>query len=356
MGNVVEALKDITEEGNTWQQDGLRLPTFETALGSHTRSEFEAVPRLFVAPLCRDQRPADRCEETSTRVVSSDGISTKWKPFELEKPSQVILRPGYSLVEPRRNHPWVSEQPRDEKMQRKTKWIPLSSCRMLTNRVTLTEERLLHLRPHLPLATRFATAWKLLYCPLVHGVSIRTFFRQCQAWPGETLLLIEDTNGAVFGGFASHTWQVARSQHHYGIPECFIFRFLNPEEEKSPVVYPWAGGNQYFMFASLDGLAMGGGRSRALWIDKDFLTGNSAPCETFGNREPLSASTEFVIRNIECWGFDSSFLALNEASDASASSTVDPESPISCSELQSKILRERLRREASDALRFRSLF
>lgn len=355
MGNVVDALKDITEEGNTWRQDGLRLPTFETAFGNQIQSELEAVPRLFVAPLCRDPRSADSCKEASTGVLSGDEKSVNWKPFELEKPSQVILRPGYSLVEPRRNHPWASEQPRDEKMQRKTKWIPLSSCSLLKNRVILTEERLLHLRPHLPLATRFATAWKLLYCPLIHGVSIRTFFRQCQAWPGETLLLIEDSNGGVFGGFASHTWQVARSQHHYGIPECFIFRFNNPEEEQILLVYPWAGGNQYFMFASLDGLAMGGGRSRALWIDKDFLTGNSAPCETFGNREPLSASTEFVIRNIECWGFDSSVLALNEASDASPSSTIDPESLVSCPDLQSAMLRERLSREASDALRFRSL-
>ena len=58
-----------------------------------------------------------------------------------------------------------------------------------------------------------ARAWRLLYDPRVHGVSIGTFFRQCQAehschaftaafateasvvleaWPGETLILVED--------------------------------------------------------------------------------------------------------------------------------------------------------------------
>jgi hypothetical protein len=34
----------------------------------------------------------------------------------------------------------------------------------------------------------------------------------CEAWPGETLLLIEDSNGAVFGGFASHTWQAMKTE------------------------------------------------------------------------------------------------------------------------------------------------
>ncbi|CAJ1360227.1 unnamed protein product, partial [Effrenium voratum] len=100
-----------------------------------------------------------------------------------------------------------------------------------------------------------ASAWRLLYCPAIHGVSIGTFFRQCQAWPGETLLLMEDTQGKIFGGFASQTWQVAQRQH-FGQPDCFVFSFQDGALE----LHSWAGENRYFLFADSSGLKLGGGR------------------------------------------------------------------------------------------------
>lgn len=43
--------------------------------------------------------------------------------------------------------------------------------------------------------------WALLFCNNSHGSSLKTFSRLC-AQKGATLLLIEDTSGARFGGYA----------------------------------------------------------------------------------------------------------------------------------------------------------
>jgi len=255
----------------------------------------------------------------------------------------------------------------------------------------LTPHRLTELQPHLPVGTRFATSWRLIYSPRVHGVSLGTFYRQCQAWPGETLLLLEDTDGTTFGGFASHTWRVSTQRSHIGKAECFVFTFgsdnlrriehvvdpgvqrlgfvcggplgrlvvsrvhasswadktglipgdwlseidgvavegLSTEElenvmrtkrplrltflrQDSLVVYPWAGGNQCFMFADDSGISMGSGNNLAFWVNKDFLKGTSGASETFANPGPLASGAEFVIQNFECWAFDHSVSASEE--------------------------------------------
>eukprot|EP00913_Durusdinium_trenchii_P035527 g33246.t2 len=114
--------------------------------------------------------------------------------------------------------------------------------------------------------------------------------------------VVQDTEGAVFGGFASHTWHVA--QRHFGHADCFVFRF-----EEDLQVHRWAGLNSYFLFADASGLKLGGGRHPALWIDRDFLRGASGPCETFGTAGALHGvvpelSGDFVVKTFECWGFD----------------------------------------------------
>jgi hypothetical protein len=183
-------------------------------------------------------------------------------------------------------------------------WTPLEECENLRGKVLLTEHRLLELHPFLPLSVRFASSWKLIYCPRVHGTSLRTFYRQCQAWPGETLFFIEDTNGAVFGGFASCPWKVAFEKLHFGAPDCFVFCY-GMQDNQMLQVFPWSGGNEYFMFADADGFSMGGGKGYAMWIDKDFQRGTSQPSDTFGNEASLASGGDFHIRHFECWTFDS---------------------------------------------------
>eukprot|EP00931_Biecheleriopsis_adriatica_P088063 TRINITY_DN62452_c0_g1_i1.p1 TRINITY_DN62452_c0_g1~~TRINITY_DN62452_c0_g1_i1.p1 ORF type:complete len:513 (+),score=113.07 TRINITY_DN62452_c0_g1_i1:50-1540(+) len=78
------------------------------------------------------------------------------------------------------------------------------------------------LAPCLPVHIQWRTAWRLVYSPRLHGVSIQTFYRRMQD-EGSTLLLLQDHCGQTFGGFASDTWHVA--DRYYGTGESFVFRF-----------------------------------------------------------------------------------------------------------------------------------
>jgi len=435
MGNAVQ---DITEDGNTWRDDRVSLPSGSDLFNWGFEKQ---MPSLVVAPmalsklnLSRSDASSELSEESSTRDTeleagdTSDQSSTRARsppcaassrPAQdllQTKPSQLVLQPG-SGESPNRLGHW-----------QQAAWSPLNKCHALHGHALLNESRLAQLRPHLPLGTRFASRWRLIYSPRVHGVSLGTFYRQCQAWPGETMLLVEDTNGAVFGGFASHTWRASREQLHCGRPDCFVFTFGSPDAHRielsvgegterlgfacrgrppqtatvarvydrtwasdagltvgdelievdgTPVgdldpaqlnaimtkrrplsltfarrdelaIYPWAGRNLHFMFASVDGLSMGGGNNFAFWINKDFLTGTSAACDTFANPGPLASAKEFVIRNFECWAFDHSLPLPEELVSQGC-----PSEPAPTPRETPKLSRlRRLRLQAASALRF----
>ena len=48
-------------------------------------------------------------------------------------------------------------------------------------------------------------------------------------------------------------------------------------------------------------LALGGGGTFGLWIDRDCLRGASGACRTFGNPGPISATPNFDIVSVEIW-------------------------------------------------------
>lgn len=185
----------------------------------------------------------------------------------------------------------------------KKKFIPLSSCPQLSeHRILLSEARLEAIWRHLPVVYRYSSIWKLIYCPRVHGVSLRTFYRQCDVHQGPTLVFCEDAQGHVFGCYATETWKCHRTGLYYGDPSCFVFSFA-PGTEKECFVYNWGGQNRYFQFSDSDCISMGGGDAFALWIGADFLRGSSAPSSTFLNSR-LSSSEQFVLKSFECWSFD----------------------------------------------------
>lgn len=311
MGNVPQVFRDITEDGNVWDQDKIVLPSHADVL-----SEQQVLPSLFLAPDASSMKASvSRSSLTgsvrsgSSRCLSfsddsNDGFSdVPFGTFLDDLPSQVVLQTTCLCA----RKSWAEDL--SPCRRSKPRWLPLGP----ETRLLLSEARLRLLRPQLPITCRMARAWRLLYDPRVHGVSIGTFFRQCQAWPGETLILVEDAEGSVFGALASQTWHVS-NRRHFGQPSCFAFRFDRTEAGEEIDLYPWAGVNQYFLFADSGGLKVGGGRSAAIWIDADFLKGASGACDTFGTAAPLSSSEEFVVRRFECWGFDTAAeLDSNEA-------------------------------------------
>eukprot|EP00928_Gymnodinium_smaydae_P000503 TRINITY_DN10194_c0_g1_i2.p1 TRINITY_DN10194_c0_g1~~TRINITY_DN10194_c0_g1_i2.p1 ORF type:complete len:342 (+),score=52.52 TRINITY_DN10194_c0_g1_i2:126-1151(+) len=307
MGNastvVADVFSGITEQGNVWNEDGIKPSTLLAALP--LPSDYSDIdvssPSLLVAPTvdqCRSRRPVDvsRCRQDCCAAVE-----------EVITPNQTVLEP--TLAACARDPALASWRLQGLSYS----WRSVENCQGLRGTLVLTEARLRALRSHLPVMNKVASCWRLLYSPRVHGVSLRTFYRQCQAFPGETLVVAEDANGAVFGGYASRTWHHAH-QPYFGEAECFVFDFGGRVTDDSGLrVYPWSGGDNRFMHADARGFAMGGGaRQRAsfgagafaFWIGEDLLWGTSAASETFGNTEPLASSSEFVLRRLECWSFD----------------------------------------------------
>jgi LysM repeat protein len=152
------------------------------------------------------------------------------------------------------------------------------------------------LSSHLPLRQRFSN-WKLKFSTEQHGTSLITFFAKVKG-ESPTLIIIKDSDGYVFGGFASEAWEPKRG--YFGTGECFLFSL-----EPSLAVYTWTKADSYFMFARRDCIAMGGqgtsGRN-GFWLDSEFNFGTSEVCKTFLNRR-LSAAEEFKCTVVEVWSF-----------------------------------------------------
>lgn len=77
-------------------------------------------------------------------------------------------------------------------------------------------------------------------------------YRKMMRLESPILMVIEDTEGNVFGALTSCSLHV--SDHFYGTGESLLFRFA-PKLE----VYNWTGDNMYFIKGNNESLAIGAG-------------------------------------------------------------------------------------------------
>ena len=77
--------------------------------------------------------------------------------------------------------------------------------------------------------------WTMVYSLNRDGVSQKTFLEKAKKWK-HTLLVIQDTNNWVFGGYCTENWHV--SSKFYGTGENFLFTF---KDKNKPMVYRWSG-------------------------------------------------------------------------------------------------------------------
>eukprot|EP00450_Noctiluca_scintillans_P014590 CAMPEP_0194523322 /NCGR_PEP_ID=MMETSP0253-20130528/58178_1 /TAXON_ID=2966 /ORGANISM="Noctiluca scintillans" /LENGTH=303 /DNA_ID=CAMNT_0039367847 /DNA_START=287 /DNA_END=1198 /DNA_ORIENTATION=+ len=138
--------------------------------------------------------------------------------------------------------------------------------------------------------------WVLKYTPKADGVSFATMYRNV-GLRAKTLVVVEDSEGYIFGGFAPETWEPRGK--FYGSGESFVFSFINKQFH----FYPATLRNNFFMYSDNESLGMGGGSGLALLIFSDLLRGVSASTATFGN-PVLASSAEFVIKDFEIWAFE----------------------------------------------------
>jgi len=116
------------------------------------------------------------------------------------------------------------------------------------------------------------------------------------------MLIIRDTKGNIFGGFAACPWNKP-SSNWYGSVQCFLFT-IKPKFE----IFHATGYNNHFMYLNEgkemlpNGVGMGGQHDYfGLFIHESFDWGSShGICSTY--KSPcLSSSVRFDIDIIEVW-------------------------------------------------------
>ncbi|CAD7086269.1 unnamed protein product [Hermetia illucens] len=143
--------------------------------------------------------------------------------------------------------------------------------------------------------------WRFLFSSQIHGESFSTLLGRIMD-QGATVLIIEDTNGYIFGGFAPGSWSLG--PNFFGNDQAFLFT-LRPKMRCFPATHY----NDHFQYLNLNqqtmpnGLGMGGQFSYwGLWLDCEYGHGEcSETCTSFKNYIQLSANKKFTIRNVEVW-------------------------------------------------------
>lgn len=121
---------------------------------------------------------------------------------------------------------------------------------------------------------------EVVFASTDHGHRLTALFEA--ASDSEPLLLVvETTDGNVFGAYLSKSLKNRTCRKFFGTGETFIFN-LRPQI----VVYPWqeSSNNYHFIFADQNFLAVGcSGGKFGIWIDRDLNQVVSCACETFNN-------------------------------------------------------------------------
>lgn len=144
-------------------------------------------------------------------------------------------------------------------------------------------------------------SWRLLYSSSSHGESFQALSSSIID-QGNTILIIKDNSGNIFGGYASQPWLLKPT--FYGDSSCFLFSLL-PNLNQCVA----SGYNDNFMYMNSgqytlpNGIGMGGQMGYwGLWIDSEYGIGQSSvSCSTYSDYSMLSATKDFKIDALEVW-------------------------------------------------------
>lgn len=165
----------------------------------------------------------------------------------------------------------------------------------------LSERQLRELHAHLPYYHQYKN-FKLVYKPNRDGWNMRTFYDRIEG-SKNSILVVKDDSGNVFGAFVSEEYQHLHKKEFYGTGETFIFTFFKSERIHC---FPSTGLNDYYIFSDYSTLSFGcSGEYFSLSFENDFLKGYSRTTETFKNPN-LTGSDNFFVKNLELWTFEGS--------------------------------------------------
>jgi hypothetical protein len=155
---------------------------------------------------------------------------------------------------------------------------------------------------NLSLPHQLRNEWRFLFSSQVHGESFSTMLGRT-TMQGATIIILQDADDHVFGGFASDNWTL--SSNYTGNQSCFLFQL-----EPQILTFPSTGYNTNYQYLNLhqktmpNGLMMGGKLEYpGLWLYCEYGSGQSnVSCTTFQNYVQLSGKQNFEVKHCEVWG------------------------------------------------------
>jgi hypothetical protein len=121
---------------------------------------------------------------------------------------------------------------------------------------------------------------EMIFTSAEHGHRLATLFDRAGDME-PLLLMVETTDGNIFGAYLSRSLRNRSSRKFFGTGETFPFT-LRP----APAHFPWQEHyeNHQFIYADENFLAIGCSAGKfGIWIDKDLNQVVSSPCDTFRN-------------------------------------------------------------------------
>lgn len=103
--------------------------------------------------------------------------------------------------------------------------------------------------------------WKLLYRMSLDGASLSTLQARAKNHP-HTLLVVQDSQGAIFGALLTEALRVAERDKYYGNGTMGVWSLASGVMR----YYPWSYHNNYFVVSSKELLGIGGGGHFAIFL------------------------------------------------------------------------------------------
>ena len=146
---------------------------------------------------------------------------------------------------------------------------------------------------HLPGGIKLSK-WSLLFSPGRDGYSHLTFFRKLEEHE-QTILIIKDSRGYIFGAFLTEEWH--NTANFYGDGFSFVFTFRDGDDLE---LYPATGETDNYIQSDEDGIIIGGGddpgQRASLMISDAFARGHSGISSCYDNTrlcsQPLPSSQD----------------------------------------------------------------
>ncbi len=255
--------------------------------------------------------------ETGFVLVSPVKAKTKQEPEDGKKltaqslPASPNAKRGKQMLgDAKGPPPWSSLAYLRRNSMRKSMADILESISFRTPSKILNKPTLRNLISYMPRSLH-NDDWGMYYS-LENGASLDTFY-SCVKGLLESVLIVRDSDGRVFGAFVSSKY--VKDDYYHGNGRTWVFAIAGAEggmkvadtaaddtKVRGVRKYAWSGKNELILLCKKDHLAIGGGGGGgfALRLDGRLCAGTSAECATFDS-PMLAGKTDFRIFKLEVW-------------------------------------------------------